>query len=214
MLDILAAALRTLGAHVGAALWALGVFACGFILALAVVRLDVKSLLVLPQWLLRLARKYLSPDLNPALLFAFIFGFNTAAIFCYMLSGGLIFLPIVFDLFTGLNVGAIMLIDAHEPVDEPAPRGTHEPPMPARAWVGFLSMFVVVAELSAFWLAIGMGMKLGHRMQADFAWATFVREAGPRIFAYVFILVPALAASALAETLAIKAMLGRAGSEQ
>jgi len=211
MLDVLPAALQTLGAHAGAALWALGVFTCGFVLAFVVVRLDVASLLVLPRLLLRLARKYLRPDLNPVLLFAFIFGFNAAAIFCYMLSGGLVFLPIVFDLFTGLNVGAIMLIDAREPADEVAPRGADGPPMPARAWVGFLSIFVVVAELGAFWLAIGMGMKLGHRMQADFSWATFVREAGPRVFAYVFVLVPILAMSAAAEAAVIKALLGKPG---
>ena len=55
-----------------------------------------------------------------------------------------------------------------------------------------------------------MGMKLGHLMRADFSLAGFVAAATPRTVAYVLILVPALGASALAETAAIKAMLGKA----
>jgi uncharacterized membrane protein SpoIIM required for sporulation len=210
MPDLLAQALHTLGDHVGPALWAMAVFACGFALAFPVVRFDVRSLLIFPAWLLRLAKKYLRPELSPAFLFAFIFAFNTVAIFAYMLSGAFVLLPLVFDLLTGLNVGAVMLIDAREALaerregSEPEPEGG---PAPPRAWVGFCSLFVVVVELSAFWLAIGMGMKLGHYMRQDFTWATFLERARPRVLAYLTLIVPALAASALAETAAIKAML-------
>ncbi len=205
MLEVLMVPVRTLGHDAGAAVWAMVVFGCGFALAFPVVRLQVKSLLVVPARLLRLARKYLRPELSPVFLFSFILCFNTAAIFIYMLSGGFVFLPLVFDLFTGLNVGAVMLIDARRPMEalDEAPGE----PAQARAWVGFLSLFVVVVELTAFWLAIGMGIKLGHTMRADFGWATFIQAAGPRIIAYVIIIVPALAASAAAETAAIKAML-------
>jgi hypothetical protein len=207
MLDVLRPAMETLGEHVGPAFWALAVFACGFGLAVAAVRLEVRSLLAFPLWLLRLAKRYLRPELSPVYLFAFIFLFNTLAIFCYMASGGLIWMPIVFDLLTGLNVGAVMLKESAPPgADDEAP----EPVQPPRAWVGFLGLFVVIAELSSFWLAIGMGMKLGHLMRSDFAWETYVRLLAPRATAYALVLVPALAAAALAETAAIKAMLSPA----
>ena len=211
MSDTLLAALETLGEHVGAAVWGVAVFACGFLLAFPVVKLGIRSLLVFPMWLLRLARKYLKPEVNAVWLCAFIFAFNTVAIFCYMVSGGLVVLPIVFDLFTGLNIGVIMLKDAEETLVEPRD-DLPVTPRP-RAWIGFLSLFVVMAELTSFWLAIGMGIKLGHEMQADFGWATFVRALGPRMLAYAVILVPALAASAVAETAAIKGMMHRGPDE-
>ena len=200
-------ALRTLREHLGPATWAFAVFACGFVLAFPVVRYNVRSLLAFPRWLLRLARKYLRPELSPVLLCSFIFLFNTGAIFLYMMSGGLIFLPIVFDLFTGLNVAAVMLKDAEDAEDPRKPEPAPDDPRKPRAWVGFLSLFVIVVELGSFWLAIGMGMKLGHVMRDHFAWETFVRAAEPRALAYVVVLVPALFLSAMAETAAIKAML-------
>lgn len=205
MFEALEASLQTLAEHIGLGGWAMVMFACGFLLAFPVVRLDVRSLLALPRWLYRLGRKYLTPELSPVFLFAFIFLFNTTAIFIYMMSGGLIFLPIVFDIFTGLNVGVIMLKDAQEAMNEPLSAPTDM--RSARAWVGFLCLFTVVVELSAFWLAIGMGIKLGRQMRAEFAWATFAEYAQPRVLAYVLVLVPALVLSAAAETAAMKAML-------
>ena len=205
MIEALEASLQTLAEHIGLGAWAMVMFACGFLLAFPVVRLEVRSLLALPLWLYGLGKKYLTPELSPVFLFAFIFLFNTAAIFIYMISGGLVLLPIVFDIFTGLNVGVIMLKDAQQAMAE-APSSPADM-RPARAWVGFCCLFTVVVELSAFWLAIGMGMKLGRQMRAEFAWATFAECAQPRVLAYVLVLVPALALSAAAETAAVKAML-------
>jgi hypothetical protein len=91
---------------------------------------------------------------------------------------------------------------AHEP--EPEPGETPEP----RAWVGLCNIFFVVVELAAIWLSIGMGISLGHAMRADFTWPVFQAQAWPRLIAYALVVVPALAASAAAETAAIKAMLG------
>ncbi len=203
MADMYEMSFRTLAEHTGAALWAMAVFACGFVLAFPVVQLRVRSLLVFPQWLLRVARKYLRPELSSILLFAFIFCFNTVAIFCYMVSGGLVFLPIVFGMLTGLNAGVVLLEDAREAAADPQPTAA----APARAWVGFCSLFVVVAELSSFWFAIGMGIRMGHLMRASFNWTTFEQALVPRALAYVLVIVPVLALSAAAETAAIKAML-------
>ncbi len=178
-------------------------FFCGFPLAVLAMRHEVRGLLALPLWIHRLGKKYLTPQLSPAFLFAFIFLFNTAAIFVYMISGGLIILPIVFAVFTGLNVCVIMLASARESTgEEPHPNAP-----PGRAWVGFLSLFSMAVELSAFWLAIGMGIRLGNVMQAEFTWAAFAGAAEPRIIAYVIILVPALALSAAAEAAAVTAMI-------
>jgi hypothetical protein len=205
MLDVLEAPFRTLAGHVGAGVWAMVVFICGLLLALLVVRLDVHSLLALPLWLYRLGRKFLTPRVSPVLLFAFIFLFNATAIFVYMISGGLLILPIVFDLFTGLNVGVIMLRDAQDSMEDGRqPQADGHPP---RAWIGFLCLFTVIVELSAFWLAIGMGITLGHVMRADFTWAAFAGAAEPRILAYLLVLVPALTLAAAAEAAAVSAML-------
>ena len=205
MFDMLEAPVRTLADHVGAGVWAMAVFVCGLLLALLVVRLDVRSLLALPVWLYRLGRKYLTPRVSPVFLFAFIFLFNTAAIFVYMISGGLVILPIIFDLFTGLNVGVILLKDAQDSMEDGRqPQTDGQPP---RAWIGFLCLFTVIVELSAFWLAIGMGITLGHVMRADFTWAAFAGAAEPRILAYLLVLVPALTLAAAAEAAAVSAML-------
>jgi len=83
MFEALEACLQTLAEHIGLGAWAMVMFACGFVLALPVVRLDVRSLLALPRWLYRLGRKYLTPELSPVFLFAFIFLFNTTAIFSF-----------------------------------------------------------------------------------------------------------------------------------
>ena len=149
---------HTLARHVGPAIWAMVVFGCGFLFAFPALRLNVRSLLAVPFWVYGLAKRYLKPGVSPVLLFAFIFLFNTVAIFSYMMSGGLVILPVVCALLTGLNVGVIMLKDAQEAMEEETD-GTG--PRPARAWIGFFCLFTVVVELSAFWLAIGMGMKLG-----------------------------------------------------
>jgi stage II sporulation SpoM-like protein len=204
--DLYSAAMKTLGEHLGPATWALGVFFVGFVLAFPVVRLEVTSLLALPRWFMRIARKHLGPGTNPTLLCLFIFAFNTSAILLYMISGGLVFLPMVFGLFTGLNVGAALLLEAREP--EPDDTAPIEPPHIPRAWVGLCGLFVVAVELSAFWLALGMGMKLGHLMRQEFTWQTFALESGPRLMAYFLVLTPALFVSAIAETAAIKGMLG------
>ena len=203
MLDILEAPLHTLAEHVGAGAWAMAAFFCGFPLAVLAMRHEVRGLLALPLWIHRLGKKYLTPRLSPAFLFAFIFLFNTTAIFVYMISGGLIILPIVFDVFTGLNVCVIMLAAAQESAEEEPQPGAP----PGRAWVGFLSLFSVAVELSVFWLGIGMGIKLGHVMRTEFTWAGFAGAAEPRIIAYLLILVPALALSAAAEAAAVTAMI-------
>jgi len=122
-----------------------------------------------------------------------------------MISGGLVILPIAFDLFTGLNVGVILLKDAQDSMEDGRqPQTDGQPP---RAWIGFLCLFTVIVELSAFWLAIGMGITLGHVMRADFTWAAFAGAAEPRILAYLLVLVPALTLAAAAEAAAVSAML-------
>jgi len=199
MRNVFLEAIRTLGEHVGPAMWAMAIFAAGFLLAFPVVRLDVRSLMALPLWFVRVAKRYLVRGVHAAGLWAFVFGFNTAAIFLYMISGGLVIPPILFALFTGLHVGVVLVKEASGPAE-----GSEPPP---RAWIGFLALFVVVVELSAFWLAIGMGMRIGHVLRAGLTWETFAAAAEPRVVAYVLILVPALAVSAAAETAAIKGML-------
>ena len=205
MLETYLMMFRTLWADAGAALWAMAIFAVGFALAFPVVRYEVKGLMALPQWMLGLARRHLRPETGPVTLCAFIFGFNSVAIFTYMISGGLVVLPAVFDLLTGLNVGAILLIDAQEPIDAPIAAG--EQSSGPRAWVGFLTLLVIGVELTSFWFSVGMGINLGRAMGGAFSWDGFAREAGPRVTAYILVIVPALLASAVAETAAIKAMM-------
>lgn len=207
MLEMIRLSLGTLGEHVGDAGWALAVFACGFVFAFPVVRFEVSSLLAFPMWVMRIIRGHLKPETNPVGLFAFIFVFNSVAMFCYMMSGGLVFLPLVFGFLTGLNLGVISVKDTQRSVEKAA--AGDGPPAPPRPWVGLLGLFVIVVELSAFWLAIGMGIRLGHIMRADFSWTQFIEAAVPRARAYLVVLVPALAASAAAEAAAIKGAMGR-----
>jgi hypothetical protein len=202
-------ALNTLGDHLGAAVWALLVFLVGLLLASPVVRLEVTSLLAFPRWFMKMARTYLGPTTSPLLLGLCIFGFNTVAIFVYMISGGLVVLPIVFCLFTGLNVGAALLMEAQASLGPPEAPEPPVEPTPPKPWVGLCGLFVIVVELSAFWLAIGMGLKLGHLMRQEFTWATFRAAAEPRVTAYLLVLAPALLISAIAETAAIKGALGK-----
>ena len=211
MLEALGAQFNTLAQHIGAASWAMAIFAFGFLLAIPVVRLDAPSLLLMPRWILRLGKKYVTRQTSPVLLFAFIFLFNAAAIFAYMISGGLVVLPIVFALFTGLNVGAVLLLDAREAMTSEADDTRSSGP--PRAWVGFCCLFTVIVEMAVFCLALGMGMRLGFEMHAAFGWETFAGAARPRALAFLILLVPALALAAVAETAAVTAMMRRGGDE-
>lgn len=196
--------LKTLWGHAPLALLAMGVFLLGALLAAVVVRYEVRSLLALPKWMLGLARRHLTPQTSFVRLWAFIFGFNSIAIFVYMMSGGLVYLPLLFDLLTGLNVAAIVLLDSQEAADMPA-EGEEEAAAEPRAWVGFLTLAVIVLELGSFWFSVAMGIQLGREMQTDFTWEQFASAAQPRVLAYLLVIVPLLLVSALSETAVIKA---------
>jgi hypothetical protein len=206
MIELYGNALTTVWGHRAAFGWAVVAFFCGALIAWPAVRYDVRSLLALPRRLMQLARSYLRPDSRPVPLFLFIFFFNAATSLVYVLSGGLVVLPVLLGIFAGLNVGAVLMLDAREASLVPPPDPEHAPE--PRAWVGLCNIFFVVVELAAIWLSIGMGISLGHAMRAEFTWSALESEAWPRLAAYGLVVVPALAASAVAETAAIKAMVG------
>lgn len=194
----MSAALKTLWEHAGLAFWAMGIFFVGFALSFAVVKWHIQSLLAFPRFMLRLMKHYVTPRTPAVGLLGFIFLFNSIAIFIYMMSGGLVLLPLLFDLLTGLNVGVIMLIDTRGrtvEIPEQSPPG---------GLANFLTIFVLVVELTSFWLAIAMGMRMGQMLRVDFSWTNYLELARPRAVAYVMFIVPALFVSALAETVAIK----------
>jgi len=140
-----------------------------------------------------------------------IWAFNSAAIFLYMASGYHPMLPKLFAIWTGLNVGVIAGMRPEGLDWPPAHAGEGGsrwvPPAPV---VALCAGLVLALELPCFWYSLAMGMSMGWEVQAGES--AYVDALRPRLIAYLTVIVPLLLASAVAESVAIRA--GRTDSGQ
>ncbi|MFP4175759.1 MAG: stage II sporulation protein M [Planctomycetota bacterium] len=127
-----------------------------------------------------------------------IWGFNSVAIFIYMASGWHPVLPKIFALLTGLNVAAIGA--AAEDGALSAQQG-EEFWRPGPGLALFCSIVVLLLEIPCFWFSLAMGISMGNKVQGGYGYFGALK---PRIVAYVFVIVPLLLVSAVAEAVAIR----------
>lgn len=133
---------------------------------------------------------------------AIIFAFNGLAIFAYMATGFHPMLPKLIAVWTGFNVAAVVGLTRDEPwTDWPeAPAGWWRP---SRLLAALCALAVLVLELPCFWLSVAMGISMGHAVQSGVQ--SYGAALAERAVPYAAILLPLLLASAVAETVAMRA---------
>lgn len=79
----------------------------GYALAPYIYHKKIKWLVFYPLWMAEKIKNWSERDWNPYVLFLLIFCLNTISLSVSFYSGKLLFLPIFFAVWTGLNVGII-----------------------------------------------------------------------------------------------------------
>ncbi len=200
--------------HAGLAGIAALVFLAGAASALIVHRYRLDFLAWLPLRILARVSKLFSRYPNAWFIFAFIFLFNGTAMFLYMLSGVVTVLPAAIAFLTGMNIGVVAIKgaaafpgggDSPEDLESlPEPRGKSSAPL---VLVCFL--IVLCLELPCFWFSIALGSTMSSPGIPNL-WPGSVL---PRITAYLTVILPLLAVSAMAEAIALKHTLCAPKSE-
>jgi len=171
-------------------------FGTGMLLAIPVMRNRFRPLLFFPRIFADMLDRLLRNNPSTLRLAAFIFLFNSCAIFLYMLTGVVPFLPAVVALWAGLNVAlaAILAQERFPPADISAL------PIPVTARIGAVMTFAL--EIPSFCFALAMGLTIQTRLPPLFQGAD-IKDIRLRALAYLMIIVPTLAISALAEAHAV-----------
>ncbi len=82
-------------------------FFVGYALAPVVYSKKVRWLLAYPMWIAGKIEHWMEKKWNPILLFLFIFSMNSISLGIDFFSGLVPFLPVLFAVWTGLNIGVI-----------------------------------------------------------------------------------------------------------
>ena len=170
-------------------------FAAGGLAALPALRHRVEPLLALPRRFARMIAAVLAKGPSVPKLALVIFLFNGCAMFCYMMTGLIPWLPAAVVFLTGLNVVAAGMIGKE--TSPPPERGARL--TKGAALCGLLTFLL---ELPCFWFAMAMGWTMTPRLPELLRGA----DAGgikARIAAYATVLLPLLALSAAAEAYAV-----------
>ena len=171
------------------------IFIAGGLCAIPVLRSQIRMLLALPAWFAKTLARIITARPSVPRLALFIFLFNGSAIFVYMLTGLIPWLPIPITFFTGLNVVAAGRLGK-----------ASLPPIQAERKVRpsavICAGLTFILELPCFWFAMAMGWTMKPHIMELMRGA----DAGPvrdRVLAYMIIILPVLAISALAEAYAV-----------
>lgn len=182
-------------------------FAVGLFLSWPIVHYRLELLTRLPLAVFHLVLRLIGTSPSIARTAAVVFCFNSVVIFAYMASGFHPLLPKVFGIWIGMNVGIIIGMvgrrGALPHVGRPA-AGQWVPPASLTAVCGAL---VLMLELPCFWFAVAMGISMGHTVQAGAE--PYLSALALRAQAYLAVIVPALAVSAIAEAIAVRGPAGR-----
>jgi len=185
-------------------------FVAGLATAGPVVRHDYRALMAFPLWLVKRVMRFIGSEMRALRVFLVIFLFNSVAIYLYMASGVLIVLPAAMAFLTGLNIGIVVLKGR-----EGALAAIEAPPDPAVAprapagiprWVDLCGLVVLALELPSFWISVGLGIGMARKLSAagQYTLGNMGALLAERSHAYWMIILPALLASAIAETVAIR----------
>ena len=186
--------------HSRLALHAAIIFAAGLFAAWPVVRFRLHGVAWLPRQIMRFVTALMGEGPSIFRMTLVIFVFNSAVMFVQMASGYHPFVPKVFGLWTGLNVGIMTFMTS--PTAMPSlstlPKRCWVPPANVTVLCGLL---VLVLELPCYWFTLAMGMTLGQEVQAG---AFYTMAFTERARAYALLIVPTLLVSAAAEAVSIR----------
>jgi len=192
--------------HLRLALDAALLFAVGLFVSWPVVHYRLKAIARLPLAVFRLVLGLIGRSPGIPRMAGAIWGFNSVAIFVYMASGCHPLLPKLFGIWVGMNIGIIMGMAPH--AEDLLQAGMAAPgqwvPPPLLSTVS--GALVLVLELPCFWFAIAMGIRMGQAVQSG---QPYLSALAPRATAYVCVIVPVLAFSAVCEAVAIRGSAGR-----
>lgn len=137
-------------------------FAVGVILARIVVKKKIDFLIRIPIGLLKFATGFIEKHPSLMMIFLFIFLFNSANAALYFFSGWIPVLPVVFNIWLGMNIGIVFMTPPELKQDflkeHPAP-GEEEDV--GRGIFILLSSFVFIAiELFSVFYAISLSHEI------------------------------------------------------
>jgi len=157
-------------------------FFAGYALAPWVYFKKIKWLLTFPLWIAEKLEKWSKKEINPYLMFIFIFSVNTFSLTIDFISGLVLFLPILFALWTGLNIG---IVTFH----------TLKGEFYYAALLNPVAMIELPAVFITFALALGYNLQLMELSGQDTSWGfdTYLHS-------YIWIVIPLLLISAVVET--------------
>ena len=188
------------------ALYAAFLFAVGLFLSWPVVHYRIRTVARLPLAVFGCVLKAVGTAPSVGRTAAVIFGFNVVVVFADMALGFHPVIPKLLCIWTGMNVGIVAGLGDDAGLVYPCPAG-EECWRPSRLLAGACAVLVLLLELPCFWLAIAMGISLGHAVRSGDS--GYGPALAIRVQAYWTVIAPLLACSALAEAVAIR----RAASE-
>ena len=215
-----AESLTFLVSQTGFALYGMIAFILGAASAWIVIRWEVEPLERFALWLLKCVTWLVGQHPTMFRLFVIIWGFNSTAMFVYLCTGVWVVMPALVCFLTGMNLAIIFVRGpaAAEGVPLMAGPAAGTPGVEEGSGLSvgplLCGLLVVLLELPAFWYSIGMGISLGHFVQEHFSVAEivllrlrspgFIEALTQRATAYLHVIVPLLAVSALAEAYAVR----------
>ena len=166
-----------------AALFFLGVF-----FAPVALEKEIKVFLWYPLWIWGLIKRYVDPAAPFFRLWALIFSLNAFSLFCNLVSGLFIVLPLLFSFLLGAHIAIICLKE-----------------MGKMRLVSLILNPVSLFELPAAWISLSLGMNLGRELYLG-RYGNALHLFGRELMGYLFLVLPLLAVAGIIEVSLIKAL--------
>jgi uncharacterized membrane protein SpoIIM required for sporulation len=158
-------------------------FFIGYALAPTVYFRNVKWLLAYPMWMFNKMDNWAEKKWNGYVLFLLLFSMNTFSLAVDLLSGWVIFLPVVFAVWTGMNVGVITYHTLH-----------------GEFYYASLINPVVFLELPAAFLAFSMALQMNLAQVSADASKTSNADFSQYIILFIITVLPLLFISGIVES--------------
>lgn len=166
-----------------AALFFLGVF-----FAPVVLEKEIKAFLWYPLWIWRLIKRHVDPAAPFFRLWALIFSLNSLSLFCNLVSGLFIVLPLLFSFLLGAHIAIICLKEVGK-----------------LRLVSLILNPVSLFELPAAWISLSLAMSLGKELSLE-GYGNALHLFGRELMGYLFLVLPLLAVAGFIEVWLIKAL--------
>ncbi len=157
-------------------------FFVGYAAAPWVYHKNIKWLVAFPMWMSVKLEAWSKKKINVYGLFLFIFGVNSISLTIDLLSGYILFLPVLFAAWTGLNIGVVTF---HSLKGE----------FYFAALLNPVAMLELPAVFITFALALGYNLQLLQGSGAEFSWKVNIY-----LHSYLWIALPLLFIAAIIET--------------